>query len=218
VTERLAANLWRWTAPSPHWTPESGRGPDAWERDVGCVLYVRDGTATVIDPLVAPGDAERWAFLDAHTAGARVVVALSAPWHRRSAAQVAARYGAEVRIHRAGLERLALPGARGFDGDGTVAPGVEALVPAGLDEGEAAFWIPEHGALVTAEVFQGTADGLRFAVSPGVADRAALDAWLRGLDRLPVEVVLPTHGPPAPGRRAAIRDALARPPYGTASV
>jgi hypothetical protein len=102
------------------------------------VLYVRDGTATVIDPLVPPGDDARWAFLDENTAGSRVRVALTAPWHRRSAAQVADRYRAEVLI----------------------------------------------------------------------------EGWLRGLERLPVELVLPTHGPPAPRGRAAIRDALSRPPLG----
>jgi hypothetical protein len=197
VSERLAANLWRWTAPSPHWTPAAAEGPDPWPRDVGCVLYMSDGTATMIDPLAGE---EHWPFLDERVAGARrVVVALAAPWHRRSAVEVAARYGAEVTIHRAGLARLAVPGARAFDGDGPVAPGVEALVPPGLDAGEAAYWIPEHGALVTAEVLQGTADGLRLGVSPEVADRAALEAWLRGLERLPIEVVLPTHGPPARG-------------------
>jgi len=37
--------------------------------------------------------------------------------------------GAEVAIHRAGLERLAISGARAFDADIAVAPGVEALVP-----------------------------------------------------------------------------------------
>jgi glyoxylase-like metal-dependent hydrolase (beta-lactamase superfamily II) len=114
--ERLAANLWRWTAPSPHWTPKTGHGPDAWDR------------------------------------------------------------------------------------------------------GEVAYWLPEHGVLVAAEVLQGTADGLRFAESPAIADSEALHAWLRDLDRLPVRVVLPTHGPPAPDGRAAIRAALARPPYGSGSA
>ena len=214
MTERLAADLWRWTAPSPHWTPEAGVGPNAWPQDVGCVLYVRDGTATVIDPLVPAGDDARWAFLDETTAGSRVLVALTAPWHRRSAAEVAGRYGAEVLIHRAGLPRLGVPAARGFATEGPVAPGVEALVPAGIVEGEVAYWIPEHGVLVTAEVLQGRPDGLRYGVSPAVSDREALEAWLRALDRLPIELVLPTHGPPASGGRAAIRDALSRPPLG----
>jgi hypothetical protein len=218
VSEQLAANLWRWTAPSPHWTPEMGEGPDAWPQDVGCVVYVRERTATVIDPLVPPGDAARWAFLDERTAGARVVVALTAPWHGRSAGEVAARYGADVVIHRARLARLDVPGARGFEGDGEVAPGVEALVPAGLVEGEAAYWIPEHGALVTAEVLQGRPEGLRYGVSPAASDRAALERWLCDLDRLPIEIVLPTHGPPARDGRAAIRAALARPPWGPDSA
>jgi len=218
VIEALGPNLWRWTAPSPHWTPEKGAGSDAWEQDVGCVLYARDGTATLVDPLVAGDEDALWAFLDERTAGARVLVALTAPWHRRSAGDVAARYGAEVWIHRAGLARLAVAGARAFDGDGAIAPGVEALVPAGVAEGETAYWLPEHGVLVAREVFQGTADGLRYGVSPAAADRDALHAWLHGLDRLPVRLVLPTHGPPAPDGRAAIRAALARPPYGACSA
>jgi hypothetical protein len=37
-------------------------------------------------------------------------------------------------------------------------------------------------------------------------------AWLRDLDRLPVTLVLPTHGPPAPDGPGLVRDALARPP------
>jgi hypothetical protein len=218
VIEALAPNLWRWTAPSPHWTPDKGVGPDAWERDVGCVLYAREGTATLVDPLVTGDEDALWAFLDERTAGARVLVALTAPWHRRSAAEVAGRYGAEVWIHRAGLPRLGVPGARAFGGDGAVAPGVEALVPAGQGEGETAYWLPEHGVLVAGEVFQGTTEGLRYGVSPAAADRDALRAWLHDLDRLPVGLVLPTHGPPARDGRAAIRAALARPPYGAGSA
>jgi hypothetical protein len=63
-------------------------------------------------------------------------------------------------------------------------------------------------------VLQGRPDGLRCAVSPAASDRDALEGWLRALDRLPIEVVLPTHGPPAPGGCAAIREALSRPPLG----
>jgi hypothetical protein len=208
--EQLAAGLWRWSAPSPHWAPDEA-GPGGWEQDVGCVLHVGEGAATIIDPLVPPGDVGLWAFLDQRTAGARVLVALTAPWHRRSAAEVAARYGAEVWVHRAGLAALGVPGALAFEADGTVAPGVEALVPTGLNEGETAYWLRAPRALVVGEVLQGSP--LHHAESPGVADRDALHAWLADLDRLPIELVLPTHGSPARGGRAAIRAALARPEW-----
>jgi glyoxylase-like metal-dependent hydrolase (beta-lactamase superfamily II) len=107
-----------------------------------------------------------------------------------------------------------LSDARPFDDDGEVAPGVHALPVAGSDDGEVAYWLPRPRALVTAEVLLGTRDGLRFAESPALRSRDELRAWLRALDRLPVRLIIPSHGPPTPGGRAAIRAALARPPWG----
>jgi glyoxylase-like metal-dependent hydrolase (beta-lactamase superfamily II) len=120
--ERFGANLWRWTTPHPLWTPKETNHTGRWPRDVGSVVSVRDGTATIVDPQAGDDDGELWAFLDAQTAGAeRVVVALTASWHLRSSVAV--------------------------------------------------------------------------------------------LDRLPVTLVLPAHGPPAPEGPTVVRDALARPPW-----
>jgi len=214
--ERLADGLWRWTTLHPLWRPGMDDDPGGWPPDVASVLHERDGVVTIVDPLAPAEDAALWAFLDDRCTGAQpVVVAVTASWHRRSVREVADRYDAAIRAHRIaaadptleGLDRL-----RAFDEDGAIAPGVEALVVGGLAQGEVVYWLPGHGALVTAEVLQGRPDGLRVGEDPAMASRDALYAWVRALDRLPITLVLPTHGPPASGR-AAIREALGRPPW-----
>ena len=215
--ERLADGLWRWTTPHRAWRPGMDDHPGGWPQDVASLLHERDGVATIVDPLAGAEDAALWAFLDERCAAARrVVVAVPASWHGRSAAAVADRYDAEIRAHGIaaadpalqGLERL-----RPFDADGEIAPGVEAMLVGGLCQGEVAYWLPAHGALVTAEVLQGRPDGLRVGEDPAMASRTALDAWVRALDRLPLRIVLPTHGPPERGGPEVIRRALERPPW-----
>jgi len=62
-------------------------------------------------------------------------------------------------------------------------------------------------------VFHGRPDGLRIAPDPHLFSREAFYAWLEALARLPVALVLPTHGPPAPDGPDVIRAALAREPW-----
>jgi hypothetical protein len=215
--ERLADGLWRWTTPHPAWRPGMDDDPGGWPQDVASVLHERDGVATIVDPLAPPEDTALWAFLDERCAGAaRVVVAVTAPWHGRSAAEVAGRYAAEIRAHRIAADDPAirrLDRVRPFEHDGEIAPGVEAMLVRGLRQGEVAYWLPAHGALVTAEVLQGHPDGLRVGEDPDMASRAALRDWVRALDRLPLRIVLPTHGPPERGGPDVIRRALERPPW-----
>jgi hypothetical protein len=215
--ERIAGNLWRWTTPSPHWREGDDSEIGGWPQDAGSLLYVHDGTATLFDPLAAVEDPDLWAFLDDHAGTAeRVVVALTASWHRRSSAALIERYGGEIRLHRFAADDTVMRDVehvRPFDGDGDVAPGVEAMLVGGYDSGEVVYRLPEHSALVSGEVFHGRPDGLRIAPDPYLVSRDALYAWIRHLDRLPVTLVLPAHGPPAPDGPDVIRRALARPPW-----
>jgi hypothetical protein len=216
VIERIADNLHRWTAPHPLWREGDDEGSGGWPQDVNSHVYERDGTATIFDPLVGD-DAELWAFLDERAAAAqRVVVALTSSWHLRSGAAVADRYGGEIRMHRIAAGDTAMRGLQrvhAFDDDGEIAPGVEALLIGGYDQGEVLYWLPEHAALVAGEVFQGRRDGLRVGPDPYLVSRDELYAWLRALDRLPVTLVLPAHGPAAPDGPDVVRRALARPPW-----
>jgi hypothetical protein len=215
--ERIADNLWRWLTPSPHWSEGDDTEAGGWPRDVGSHLYVRDGTAVVFDPQIAPHDPELWAFLDAHAGAAEnVVVALTASWHRRDMARVLERYGGEIRLHRIAAGDTAMQGVedvRPFDDDGEVAPGVEAFLVAGCINGEVLYWLLEHGALISGEVLAGRPDGLRIAPDPYLVSREELYAWLEALDRLPVKRVLPSHGPAAAGDADLVRRARERPPW-----
>jgi len=216
--EQFAPNLWRWTTPHPSWRAGDDEREGGWEQDVGSVLYARDGIVTIIDPLVAgEDDAEVWGFLDTAVRGAvAVVVALTASWHLRSAPAVAERYDAEIRVHEIAARDAALRGVarvRPFEANAEIAPGVEGLLVAGLVQGEVAYHLPEHAALVAAEVFHGAADGLRVGEDPALASVDDLYAWVRSLDRLDLTLVLPTHGRPAPDGPGVIREALMRPPW-----
>jgi hypothetical protein len=62
-------------------------------------------------------------------------------------------------------------------------------------------------------ILHGRPDGLRVAEDPYLVSREALYAWLHGLGRRPVTLVLPTHGPPAHDGPDVIRRALARSPW-----
>jgi hypothetical protein len=138
--EQLAANLWRWETPHPLWREGFGDDEGGWPRDVASLLYEREGTATIVDPQAVEDDDALWAFLDERAARAeRVVVALTASWHRRDMAAVIERYGGEIRLHRIAAGAAVMQGVEGvrpFDVDGEVAPGVEALLIGGDAEGE----------------------------------------------------------------------------------
>jgi hypothetical protein len=216
-TEQIAGNLWRWLTPHPLWREGDDRETGGWPRDVASHLYVRDGTATIFDPQAGDDDPGLWAFLDEHAARAeRVVVALTASWHLRSSVTVIERYGGAIHLHRIAAADTVMQGVanvRPFDADGEVAPGVDALLVGGnVENAEVLYRLPEHAALISGEVFHGRPDGLRIAPDPYLVSREGLYAWLRALDRLPVTLVLPTHGPPAPDGPNVVRRALARPP------
>ena len=216
--EQLAPNLHRWVTPHPLWREGDDEENGGWPRDVGSLIYERDGTAVVFDPQIGDDDAALWAFLDerAGAADGVVVVALTASWHLRSTRAVIERYGGEIRLHRIAAGDTVMQGVAGvnsFDADGEIAPGVEAFRVANDVNCEVVYWLPEHSALVAGEVFHGRPDGLRIAPDPYLTSRDALYAWLRALDRLPVTLVLPTHGPPAPDGPDVIRRALERPPW-----
>jgi hypothetical protein len=206
AVQALTPDLWRWTSPHPLWRPGM-EGPGGWERDVASVA-VRAGDRTIlVDPLIE-GD---WAALDDVVAGKPVVILLTAAWHERSSAAVAERYAAEVLVHETGLPRLKCR-AREMP-MGEVVPGVEAL-PVPGDEGEVVLWLSTQRALVSAEVLTGSSEGLRIAESPLLQSRDELRAWIAALARLPVEMVLPSHGPPVlENGRDAIAAALDQPPW-----
>jgi glyoxylase-like metal-dependent hydrolase (beta-lactamase superfamily II) len=205
----LAPGLRRWVADHPDWTPEEG-GPEGWNRDVGCIAYEAPEALVLIDPLVPADDAARFHELldrDVKRHGRPVAILLTVFWHERSAKALMERYGASLWAHPFSVERRALP----VTADSPPASVVAREV---VRRGEAAFWLPEHRALVVGDVLLGTDDGgLRVCSSawvhpggyPGVLDS------LRGLLELPIEKVLVSHGEPVlEGARKAIEASIAR--------
>jgi hypothetical protein len=190
--QELRPGLWRWTAPHPAW-----RSGADWPQEVGCVYLETDEATVLVDPLVPAGEEERfWRALDrdVERRGLPVEVVLTAPWHRRSADEVAERYRAGVRL-----------------ADDAVPRGLEILRVPPAEERQVALFVPAHGALVVAEVLA-TIDGdLAVYPSPGLTDHAALAPFLEQLTALPVDLVLPAHGEPViAGAPAALAAAVAR--------
>jgi hypothetical protein len=215
--EQVAPNLHRWLTPSPHWREGDDKDTGGWPRDVASHLHERDKTAIVFDPQAGNDDAALWAFLDERVGRAeRVIVALTASWHLRDTTAVLERYGGEIRLSESAAGDTVMQRVehvRPFADDGEVAAGVEAFLVGGCINGEVVYWLPEHAAIVSGEVFHGRPDGLRIAPDPYLVSREELYAWLAALDRLPVTLVLPTHGPPAADGPDVVRRALERPPW-----
>jgi glyoxylase-like metal-dependent hydrolase (beta-lactamase superfamily II) len=200
--KEVAPGLRYWKAPHPEW-----EGATDWPEDVGCVYYEAADALALIDPLVPRGSEESFlAALDRDVA--RVdrpfVVMLTAPWHKRDAAAIAERYGATVWAHPAAQARLPFETHAG-----QLSNGIEAFSAGGVWEGDVAFYIRPHRALVVAELFTGAGGGLRVCPSPALRDRDAFETSLQTLLDWPIEHVLVSHGEPVigdGGRR--IREAL----------
>jgi glyoxylase-like metal-dependent hydrolase (beta-lactamase superfamily II) len=182
---QIAPDLWYWTAPHPQWRP----GYD-WPEQVGCVCCRSPEAVVLIDPLLPRGqEAALWELVD--RLGRPVAVLLTAPWHQRDARGVAERYGTTVWAHEAARRRLTFPTR-----SDRLPDGVKAFAPEGVDEGQVAFYLPAHRALVVAELFIGDGGGLRACPSPSTHDAAAFYGSLRKLLDLPIEHVLVAHGVP----------------------
>ena len=192
-TIRLAEGLWRWTAVHPRWEFWPNHEREAPE--VGCVYYEADDATVLIDPLVpAGGEDEFFRHLDADVErrGLPVVILLTAEWHRRSADELAGRYGARI--------------------GGTLPEGVAEIPIEGADERQVAYFIRPHGALVTCEVLAvGIRGELRVCDSPALARPEELEASLDRIMELPVELLLVSHGEPVlQDAKSRMAEALAR--------
>jgi glyoxylase-like metal-dependent hydrolase (beta-lactamase superfamily II) len=182
----IETGLRHWTAPHPAWG-----GAQDWPEDVGCVLYEGPDAIVLIDPLIPAGESDEfWAFVDGAADRLRLPVAvlLTAPWHQRSSALVAARYSTRV---------------WSYGSEAPLPDGVELFVPGGVSEGQVAFFLRAHRALVVAEIFMGFDGGLRVCPSPASTDLEVFGTSLHALLELPIKMVLVSHGEPVlhDGRR-----------------
>lgn len=190
---QIGEGLWRWTAEHPRWELWPDHEREA--REVGCVYYEADDATVLIDPLVPAGDEDdffRRLDADVERRGLPVVILLTADWHRRSADELAARYGGRIgRRLPAGVEELAIEGA---------------------DERQVAFYLRRHAALVVAEIFSVDIHGeLRVGQSPALERPEELEASLDRIMELPIVRLLVSHGEPVlEDAKARMAEALAR--------
>jgi glyoxylase-like metal-dependent hydrolase (beta-lactamase superfamily II) len=188
----LGGGVWHWTLPHPEWRPTT--------QLVGCYAVHTGGGTVLIDPLF--DDPEP---LDELIAG-DVTVAITIPYHVRSAAKAAQRWNARIVGHPDVARRL--PGLPVQDG----APGVRAHPIPGHKERV----IEVGDALAFGDRVIGAEGGLRIWGQSGISEayRARLNRWLEPLLELDFERVLTTHGEPVlRDGRAALRTALSAEPF-----
>jgi hypothetical protein len=194
----LQTGLWHWSAPHPEWTPGDG-GPDGWPQEVSSYAFDDGDVVVAIDPVAPPAELLELA------AGRESIVLLTCPWHERDAAELVARLGSPVygppREKAEQLDGPVYAAGTKLPGGIVAQPAVEAL--------DLVLWIPAHDALVFGDVLIDRGDGLEIPTtwSPKEVSKDERIALLRPLLDLPVELVLPTHGPPTD--RAALERALA---------
>jgi len=196
--QELRPGLWRWTAPHPEWEHAENWGPD-----VASVYAELPHAVVVIDPLVPPGEDERfWSALDrdVERLGVPVHVLLTVHWHERSVAAVLERYGATLWRPE---EKGELP------------EGVQAEIIRGSDWVEALFYLEPQRALVAGDLLIGADGGVELPVQwfpkgeQEWAESTLKPELRKRLGRLPVELVLVSHGEPVlSDGRAALDRAL----------
>lgn len=189
-------HLWQFGSVHPDWT-----AGDDWPAEVAWwAVATRDGLV-LIDPLV-----EDWEPVDrlVERAGGCAAVIRTCHWHERSVAVAAARYGAEVwaRPLPAGQAPSTSdcephPFGRAIEAPQTLPGGLEARDV--VRDDEIAVWLPDHRALLFADVMLRDADGaLHMCPESWMrrnGGRARLREALTPLLDLAPEHLLVAHGP-----------------------
>jgi glyoxylase-like metal-dependent hydrolase (beta-lactamase superfamily II) len=194
--EQLREGIWRWEARHPSWTEDDG-GPDGWGPQVTSYAIETGGRLLLIDPLAAPDDAEQLA------SGRDPAIVLTCPWHERDARVLGERLGAPIYVPPPDEgDQDPTPGA--VYAAGEQLPGGVQSFP-GIEPNYLVLWIVDRRALVLGDTLVDRGEGLEIPLT-WLRDVTLSEVLttLRPLLDLPVELVLPTHGPPA-DRAALVR-------------
>ena len=184
-----------WQAPHPEW-----KAGEDWGKQVSSCAIDDGERLLLFDPLAVPDEVEE--LLD----GRDTAIVLTCPWHRRDAIALAERLGVPLYVPPPDAgDPSPVPG-RVFAAGDALPVGVEAFP--GMEPNDLVLWVPSRAALVTGDTLVDRGRGLEFPTE--WADKGVPAAEILGglqpLLDLPVDVVLPTHGPPAD--RAALERAL----------
>jgi hypothetical protein len=207
VLEALGGGIWRWQQRHPEWHPRTDFGAH-----VGCYAVHERGGTVLIDPLL---DDAVSADLDAVVSG-EVVVAVTIPYHVRSAAQAVARWGGTIVGHPDVARRL--PDGTPFHGDEDLPLGLVMHRVARLKERP--LELPEAKALAFGDRVVGVEGSARVWLQRPLTPQRR--AWFRStgapalepLLALDVDKLLLTHGTPVlRGGREALANAVSGEPW-----
>ena len=216
--DEIAPGIWRWTGRHPEWHTRI-----EWGHEVASYALVGDGL-TLVDPLlpaaIAPARAELDRALERLAREAsRLDIAITIPYHTRSAEELFLRYSGALPTaiwgHRAVSKRFKDPVTvlRKIEPGDQVGEAAIALAIGNPRRYEMPLFFPAHRALAFGDAVVGYRGVLRiWQESPTDPDwhEHVFVPTLRPLLDLDVERVLPTHGPPVlHDGRQALADAMA---------
>lgn len=193
----VRTGVWHWQATHPEWRPEG-----EWEHTDVSAYAIDDGERLLFfDPLAVP-DA-----IEALAADREPAIVLTSPWHQRDALALTKRLSAPIYVPPPDRDPDPIGGLVFKAGD-RLPIGVEAF-PGREDPYDVVLYVESHKAVVAGDTLVDRGQGVEILVEwlPEGMTREQVVEGLRPLLELPIELVLPTHGPP--GDRAALERALA---------
>jgi hypothetical protein len=216
--QRLAPDLWRWTARHPEWHPGE------FGREVASFALRAGDEAILIDPLLPPEPEAVLELID-EILGERLSILITVPYHVRSSEQIWRRFGkrADTTIwgHPAAAKRLDDRSAfREVEPGNGLPAGVSAHRIGKPRRHEMPLHIPSHRALAFGDAVA-EVDGALVVWSGERVDanterfyRERFNPTLEPLLELDFERVLVTHGQPImENGREHLRTALERRPW-----
>ncbi len=211
--DKLAPDLWRWTARHPDWHPA-----DAFGAEVASYALVAGDDLLLVDPLLPEGEDADGVLerLDALAEAAKAThILITIGYHVRSAEPLRDRYAGHIHGPDSVTNRLANTEAFTILEPGVPGPaGAVAYAIGSPRRTELPLWLPSHKALAFGDALVTNPAGkLRmWAQKPRDAQqitfyRSRFAPTLDPLRDLPAERILTTHGPPILHNGAAVLSA-----------
>jgi hypothetical protein len=216
--EKLAKDLWRWTARHPEWHPGE------FGSEVACFALRADDDIVLIDPLLPPDPGPVLSLIEANL-GDRLSILITVPYHVRSSEELARRFGKDADTgiwgHPACAKRMDDTSAfHHFEPGDELPAGITAHAIGKPRRHETPLHVPSHEALVFGDAVAETGGRLVVWATSKVDEkverfhRERFNPTLEPLLELDFDRVLVTHGRPiAKGGKKALRKALDSRPW-----